>query len=404
MSEWNRAAGSQFVFTRQLQPSILQPPSKPKRSPFRPLAIATLAISSALIGGLIGSSALLFSYLNTSQPAPVVVNNAEAVNWVTGAAAAASPSVVTLSVIAQNGASGSGSGVILTDQGHILTNAHVVTLSGASNTASITVRTWSGEVLPARLIGTDATYDLAVIKIETVSNLKPIVFTDSLNLNVGESVVAIGAPLGLSSSVTQGIISALGRTIQVASSEVDEDGGLQFWTGNSNAAPISLQVIQTDAAINPGNSGGALVNASGELIGINVAIATAGGGVTGSIGVGFAIPSNTAFRIAQEIIDTGRATHGLLGALVSDNLQPNSRFSTGARVAEVVPGGAAEQAGMRAGDVVVEFAGQPINTASELTAAVRAEPAGAEIEVVVRRNGERIRLQVTLGDAEDLNA
>jgi putative serine protease PepD len=190
----------------------------------------------------------------------------------------------------------------------------------------------------------------------------------------------------------------------VASSEVDEDGGLQFWTGNSNAAPISLQVIQTDAAINPGNSGGALVNAKGELIGINVAIATAGGGVSGSIGVGFAIPSNTAFRIAQEIIDTGRATHGLLGALVSDNLQPNSRFSTGARVAEVVPGGAAEQAGMRAGDIVVEFAGQPINTASELTAAVRAEPAGAEIEVVVQRNGERIRLQVTLGDAEDLNA
>ena len=404
MSEWNRAAGSQFVFTRQLQPSILQPPIKPKRSTFRPLAIATLAISSALIGGLIGSSALLFSYLNTTQPAPVVVNNTEAVNWVTGAAAAASPSVVTLSVIAQNGASGSGSGVILTDQGHILTNAHVVTLSGASTTAAITVRTWSGEVLPARLIGTDATYDLAVIKIETISNLKPIVFTDSTSLNVGESVVAIGAPLGLSSSVTQGIISALGRTIQVASSEVDEDGGLQFWTGNSNAAPISLQVIQTDAAINPGNSGGALVNANGELIGINVAIATAGGGVTGSIGVGFAIPSNTAFRIAQEIIDTGRATHGLLGALVNDNLQPNSRFSTGARVVEVVPGGAAEQAGMRAGDVVVEFAGQPINTASELTAAVRAEPAGAEIEVVVQRNGERIRLQVILGDAEDLNA
>jgi len=402
MSEWNRSAGSQFAFGRQLQPSTLQATIRPKRS-IRPLAIAALAISSALIGGLIGSSALLFSYLNTSQPAPVVVNNTDAVNWVTGAAAAASPSVVTLSVIAQNGASGSGSGVILTEQGHILTNAHVVTLSGASNTAAITVRTWSGEVLTARLIGTDATYDLAVIKVETLSNLKPIVFTDSSNLNVGESVVAIGAPLGLASSVTQGIISALGRTIQVASSEVDEDGGLQFWTGNSNAAPISLQVIQTDAAINPGNSGGALVNASGELIGINVAIATAGGGVAGSIGVGFAIPSNTAFRIAQEIIDTGRATHGLLGAMVGDNLQQNSRFSTGALVAEVVTGGAAEQAGVRAGDVVVEFAGQPINTASELTAAVRAEPAGAEIEIAVLRNGERIRFMVTLGDAEDLN-
>lgn len=402
MSEWNRGAGSQFSFPSQSvsQGFVVQP--KPKRKVFRPLAIATLALSSALVGALIGSSALVFSFLNVAQPAPVIINNTESVNWVTAAAAKASPSVVTLSVNTDNGNSGSGSGVILTESGYILTNSHVVTLSGASLNANITVRTFSGEVLPARLIGTDVAYDLAVIKIETLTPLQPIVFADSAALNVGDSVVAIGAPLGLSSSVTQGIVSALGRTIQVASSEVDEDAGLQFWTGNSNAAPISLQVIQTDAAINPGNSGGALVNPGGELIGINVAIATAGGGVAGNIGVGFAIPANTAFRIAQEIIDTGKATHGLLGAMVGDNLEFNSRFSTGARVAEVTPGGAAELAGIRSGDIVVGFAGQVINTASELTAAVRAEPAGAAVEVVVLRGSERITFDVVLGDAEDL--
>ena len=166
-------------------------------------------------------------------------------------------------------------------------------------------------MLAAELVGFDSVYDLAVLKIEA-AGLKPIIFADSNTLNVGQNVVAIGAPLGLSSTVTQGIISALNRTIQVASSEVSDDPGLQFYTG-SGGNPISLQVIQTDAAINPGNSGGALVNNSGELIGINVAIATAGSGTSGSIGVGFAIPSNTSGRIANEIIETGVATHGLLG-------------------------------------------------------------------------------------------
>jgi putative serine protease PepD len=400
MSEFNRGVGSQFPFDYQL--ATPTPAAKPKRTMFRPLAIATLALSAALIGAVIGSSALLLSFVNISQPAPVIVNNSDSVNWVTAAAAKSSPSVVTLSVNANNGNAGSGSGVVLTASGYILTNSHVVTLSGASASANVTVRTFAGEVLGARVVGTDPIYDLAVIKVDPVSPMTPMVFADSNALNVGESVVAIGAPLGLSSSVTQGIVSALGRTIQVASSEVDEEGGLQFWTGTSNAPPISLQVIQTDAAINPGNSGGALVNPAGELIGINVAIATAGGGVSGSIGVGFAIPSNTAFRIAQEIIDTGRATHGLLGALVSDNTEPNSRFSTGALISEVTAGGAAVAAGLRGGDVVITFAGQAINTASELTAAVRAEPAGAEVKIEVLRGTQRLSFDVTLGDADDL--
>jgi putative serine protease PepD len=328
-----------------------------------------------------------------------VVNNTKSVNWVTGAAAEASPAVVTLSVQSNQG-SGSGSGVILSEDGYILTNAHVVTLGGLTEGASVSVRLWDGLVLPAELIGFDSVYDLAVIKVDS-QGLKTINFANSSELNVGENVVAIGAPLGLTSTVTEGIISALNRTIQVASSEVSEDAGLQFWTGNG-AAPISIQVIQTDAAINPGNSGGALVNEMGQLIGINVAIATAGNGESGSIGVGFAIPSNTAKRIADEIIELGYATHGLLGALVRDNTAENSSFSTGAFIEQVTSGGAAANAGMRSGDVVTSFAGQRVSGSADLTALVRAEAANAEVQVEAIRGTTKLTFDVTLGDAADL--
>ncbi|MDP4756051.1 MAG: trypsin-like peptidase domain-containing protein, partial [Aquiluna sp.] len=398
MNEWNRSGSSQFNFNTPYTPPVKAVEPK-KRKAFRPLAIAALAMSAALVGGIIGSSAFTLSYMNFAQPAPVVVNNSQSVNWVTGAAAEASPSVVTLSVSSTNG-SGSGSGVILTEDGYILTNAHVVTLGGMTENAIVTVRLWDGLVVPAELVGFDSVYDLAVIKVE-MEGLKTIKFADSSNINVGENVVAIGAPLGLTSTVTEGIVSALNRTIQVASSEVSEESGLQFWTG-TGAAPISIQVIQTDAAINPGNSGGALVNEFGELIGINVAIATAGNGEAGSIGVGFAIPSNTANRIASEIIELGYATHGLLGALVRDNTQENSSFSTGAYVEQVTDGGAAAAAGVRSGDVVVSFGGQRVNGSADLTALVRAEAAGASVEMEVLRGSTKISFDVTLGDASDL--
>lgn len=398
MSEWNRAGDSQFNFNTPYVAPITQP-VKPKRKPLRVLGIATIAMASALVGGIIGSTAFTLSYLAISQPAPVVVNNTEQVNWVTGAAANASPSVVTIGVESSNGA-GSGSGVALTQDGYVLTNAHVVTLGGLTQDAKITVQLYNGDVIPAELVGYDTVYDLAVVKVD-LTGMKPIDFANSDELNVGQDVVAIGAPLGLASTVTQGIISALNRTIQVASSEVNNNPGLQLWNG-SGSAPISLRVIQTDAAINPGNSGGALVNETGQLIGINVAIATAGNGETGSIGVGFAIPSNTAKRIAQEIIDTGSASHGLLGAMVRDNAADNSSFSTGAYVEEVTAGGAAEKAGIKSGDVVTGFGGKEVTSASDLTALVRAQPAGAEVEVVVDRSGTVLKFQVTLGDAADL--
>jgi putative serine protease PepD len=399
MSQWNRSGESQFNFNTPYVSPLLAPQKKPKRS-VRPLAIASLALVSAIVGGVVASTAFTLSYLSVAQPAPVVVNNTQSVNWVTGAAAAASPSVVTLSVISNSG-SGSGSGVILTEDGYILTNAHVVTLGGQTEDAFITARMSNGEVLAAELVGFDSVYDMAVVKVMS-SGLKPIVFADSQMLNVGQPVIAIGAPLGLSATVTQGIVSALNRTIQVASSAVAEDPGLEFWNG-TGSAPISLQVIQTDAAINPGNSGGALVNEAGELIGINVAIATAGNGASGSIGVGFSIPSNTASRIAQEIIATGFATHGLLGAMVRDSAQANSSFSTGALVEGVTSGGAAEAAGIRRGDILTKFNGQSVTSASDLTSMVRAQAAGAVVDVEVLRSGNPRSFQVTLGDASDLN-
>lgn len=397
MSEFNRSGDSQFVFSSPYTAPV-QPTPKPKRK-VGALGIAALAMSSALVGGIIGSSAFSLTFAGFSQPAPVVVNNVEQVNWVTGAASEAGPSVATLSVSGDS-SGGSGSGVVLTEDGYILTNAHVVTLGGQTDSANISVQLFDARVLPAELIGYDSVYDLAVIKVDA-TGLKPITFTDSADLNVGQNVVAIGAPLGLSSTVTQGIVSALNRTIQVASSEVTDRPGLQFWTGTGDS--ISIQVIQTDAAINPGNSGGALVDENGRLVGINVAIATAGGGEAGSIGVGFAIPSNTAFRIAQEIMDTGSATHGLLGAMVSNNTDGNGGFSTGAKVEQVTSGGAAEAAGIRAGDVVVEFAGDPVSSATDLTALVRAQPAGGEVKVKVLRGDQVLTFDVVLGDAADLN-
>jgi putative serine protease PepD len=195
----------------------------------------------------------------------------------------------------------------------------------------------------------------------------------------------------------------LNRTIQVASSESPDQSSLEFWSGNAGQ-PINLSVIQTDAAINPGNSGGALVNDQGELVGINVAIATAGSSAqSGNIGVGFAIPSNVAKRIADEIIETGEASHGLLGALVSDSLSSDdgAGFSIGVSVVEITPGGAADLAGILPGDVIIRINGRPVTSASELTAAVRQEPAGARVKVEALREGIKQNFDVTLQDANN---
>jgi putative serine protease PepD len=287
---------------------------------------------------------------------------------------------------------------VLTSDGYILTNAHVVTVGGTTANVELSVRTNEREVFPARIIGTDPTNDLAVIKIETTKPLIPMVFADSSKINVGDQVVAIGAPLGLEATVTTGIVSALNRTIQVASSENPDETGLEFWSGSS-LPPVSLGVIQTDAAINPGNSGGALVNTRGELIGINVAIArTSAAAEGGSIGVGFAIPSNIADRIAKDIIETGESTFGVLGVLIADAMSSDngSAFPVGAIIIEVTTGGAAEGIGLRPDDIVVKLNGKTISSASELTSAVRQQKAGTEVKIEILRDGERLTFDVVL--------
>ncbi|MEY2677136.1 MAG: hypothetical protein RL510_1156 [Actinomycetota bacterium] len=381
----------QFMFNYQPPAAPVAP--KKKRS-WAPVSIAILA------GVLAGSgTAAGLSVLGSSQT--VVINNVESVNWVTGVAAKGLPSVVTVSVGSSN-SGGSGSGVVLSKDGYILTNSHVVTLDGETSDVSIQVKTNDGKVFNAKIVGLDPTNDLAVIK--ATGTFTPVEFADSDKVNVGDSVVAIGAPLGLEETVTTGIISALNRTIQVASSEVP-DGSLQLWTGQG-AAPVNLRVLQTDAAINPGNSGGALLNSKGQLIGINVAIATAGssaaGGQSGSIGVGFSIPSNVAKRISAELIEKGSASHALLGALVSDaGAEKAGAFSQGAKIEQLTPGGAAMKAGFKVGDVIIEFNGETIASASELTAAVRLEPANSKARVVYIRDGQTLSMTVTLGDAAD---
>jgi putative serine protease PepD len=355
-------------------------------------------------------------------PRNVVVNDTESVNQITAVAAKAAPSVVTISVSNGN-AAGTGSGVILSDDGYVLTNTHVVTLDGAVAEPTIQVQSNDGSLYSAEIIGTDPISDLAVIKLADASGLEPIEWADSSKLNVGDTTIAIGAPLGLSGTVTNGIVSALNRSITVASSEApttpDEtqpnqgDNGqspFDFWNFDipgqgtpsqpQASSSISLSVVQTDAAINPGNSGGALLNSKGELIGVNVAIANAGSGgsTAGSIGVGFALPSNLAKRVSSEIIDNGRATHGLLGATVSNAASTDNSTTVGAVIGETTSGGAADAAGLRQGDVITKFNGVPITDANDLTAQVRALPAGGKADVTYMRDGDLKTVTVTVGE------
>jgi len=394
--------------------------------------VAALAIA-AIVGGASGAGiyALVDSGRGSTIPSSqsqgantVVVNNTDSVNEITAVAAKATPSVVTISVSGgQDG--GTGSGVILSEDGYVLTNTHVVTLDGAVGDAAIQVKGSDGTLSAATLVGTDPISDLAVIKMTDAQGLSPIAWADSAKLNVGDTAIAIGAPLGLSGTVTNGIVSALNRSITVASSAApatpdqvapNEGSPFDFWNfpnqdgtqpqqeqpQTQQKGSISLPVIQTDAAINPGNSGGALLNGKGELIGINVAIANAGGSnssaAAGNIGVGFSIPSNFAERISNEIIANGKATHGLLGASVTSAATDTTSTTVGALISEVSPGGAAEKAGLRKGDIVTNFAGVPITDANDLTAQVRVLPAGGTADLTYVRGGQSTTVSVTVGE------
>ena len=352
-------------------------------------------VAGALIGG--GAGAGVAGLLDdSSAPASssvpaqnVTIKNPETATTATAAAAKAAPSVVTI-YVSSGSNSGSGSGVVLTDDGYVLTNNHVVALEGAGN-GTVQVRTADGTLYDATVVGTDPASDLAVVELDGARDLTPATFANSDKVQVGDVAVAIGAPLGLSNTVTDGIISATGRAVA---------------TGSTQNDATVIDALQTDAAINPGNSGGALVNGAGQVIGINTAIATVASGAPGSqsqggnIGVGFAIPSNAAQRIAKELIADGSASRAYLGVSARTAADDqNSGVGTGAEVVSVEPGSAAADAGLRAGDVVTAVGDRPVTTSTELTAAVRSEAPGDTVTLSVRRGNDTRTVDVTLGSA-----
>ncbi|MGA1446090.1 MAG: S1C family serine protease [Pontimonas sp.] len=376
----------------------------------RARTLGVFVTAALLVGGLLGGTAGgAFAIWNLSSrglvspgiqaPQTITVNAPADASEITAVAATAMPSVVTIEVAGAQGA-GSGSGVIISSDGHVMTNAHVV--SSGSQEPAVRVTTSDGRLLGAEVVGRDILSDIAVLKLEGDGPFPVMSIGDSDELNVGDETIAIGAPLGLPGTVTSGIVSAINRSITVGASSApgEEDGQFDFDLpgGVSIGQTISLPVIQTDASINPGNSGGALLNTSGELIGVNVAIASTGGQGSGSIGLGFAIPSNFALRVANELIQSGTASHGLLGALVTDASSVASATVTGAYIDSVTPGGAADRAGIRAGDVVTRFNGLPVTNRIDLTAQVRVLPGGSEATLTYVRAGNSYTVEVTLGD------
>jgi len=290
------------------------------------------------------------------------------------------PSVV--SIEAQSGRGGStGSGFIIDSRGYILTNNHVIASSAMSG-GDIRVRLSDGFSYDAKVIGRDSSYDLAVIKI-VAPNLKALQFGDSDEVAVGDSVIAIGSPLGLSGTVTLGIISAKDRAVTA---------------GGDDAESAFINALQTDAAINPGNSGGPLVNSTGAVIGVNSAIASLGtsfSGQSGSIGLGFAIPINQARKTADQLIKTGKATYPVMGISVDMNYSGDGAMIAKTGVA-IVPGGAAAKAGLKSGDIITEIDGRAITSSDELIVAIRSHNVGEKIEVTYKRNGVSKTVTLTL--------
>jgi putative serine protease PepD len=289
------------------------------------------------------------------------------------------PSVVSIDVRAQTGR-GEGSGVVLTQDGLIITNSHVIAMATAGG--QIEVRFNDGSRAPATVIGTDPATDIAVIRADTDRPLTPIALGTSANLEEGQAVAAVGSPLGLSGTVTTGIVSALDRPVRAGGAQSDQN--------------TVIDAIQTDAAVNPGNSGGALVNMNGELVGINSAIASLGSGNSGSIGLGFAIPVDQARRIADQLIKQGFATRAVLGVSVSD--QPDIE---GALVRSTEVGGPAEQAGIEEGAVITKVGDRLIEGGDALVAAIRSQAPGETISVTyAARVGEQpTTVDVVLGEA-----
>jgi putative serine protease PepD len=293
------------------------------------------------------------------------------------------PSVVQINVKGKDDA-GSGTGIIISSDGEIITNNHVVEVAGDSGSISVSFN--DGSSAPARILGTDPLTDTAVIQAEGVDGLTPATIGKSSDLQVGEGVVAIGSPFGLESTVTSGIVSALDRPVDVGT-----DG-----EGNSTTYPA----VQTDAAINPGNSGGPLVDLNGHLVGINSSIRTSSSSASdqgGSIGLGFAIPIDEVMPIVEQMIDGETPTHARLGISVSDIADgPGAEVTEGAEIQEVTSGSTADSAGLRQGDVITKVDDTLITGADSLVATIRSYRPGDEVTVTFERDGDEQTAQLEL--------
>lgn len=364
--------------------------------------LSFLLVLLVSVGAGFGGSALynyLFPPVTSSNPSGnITINNPDSVSVVTAVAAKALPAVVTLQVSTET-SGGTGSGVIISEDGYVLTNNHVVSLD--SGTSTIIIKDHEGTLYPADIIATDPLVDLAVVKIDAPGKVFTVAeFADSEALNVGDFAVVIGSPLGYEGSVTYGVLSALNRSISLdpvtmEEAEEDEESGVII----SNA--LSIPVIQTDAAINRGNSGGALLDAQGRLIGINVAIVTSGGASnTGNIGLGFAIPGNLAQRVANELITNGKASHGRIGAVVrTADLSDSIPAVAGAVIMSRDEDSPAALAGLQVGDIIISVGAKRVDSSTDLAAQVRYYPADVEVELGYVRDGTFGTVTVVLGES-----
>ena len=367
---------------------------KPERKSRGLLATVGAALAVALVAGgtagyVAGRSGDDGSLLDPSASLGTGTSQtiSRAPDSVAGIAARVLQSVVNISVESPSG-SGTGSGVVIRSDGYVITNNHVVDAAAGGGRVTVSFNGAESIEVPATIVGRDPDTDLAVIKVQTTKKLVAATLGQSRALVVGDPVIAIGSPLGLAGTVTTGIVSALNRTVNVPG----ETGG---------RTPL-FNAIQTDAAINPGNSGGALVDAKGQVIGINSAIATLGGSgfsgeSGGSIGVGFAIPIDEARSVAEELIRTGKATHPAIGvqALTSSG---DSGGRAGALVRAVVAGGPAQAAGLRAGDVITAVGDTEVSSVDALIIAIREHKVGDSVTLTFYRGGSKQQLKVTLQD------
>ncbi|MEU5080495.1 trypsin-like peptidase domain-containing protein [Streptomyces eurythermus] len=345
-----------------------------------------VAVVSGGTGGVVGAYVERERLDGVRLPQP-----GSAPDSMAGIAARALPSVVTLHVRGDDEA-GTGTGFVLDAQGHILTNNHVVEPAGPDGEISVTFG--SGDTAKAEVVGRDAGYDLAVVRVRGVHGLTPLPLGDSDDVQVGDPVVAIGAPFDLAGTVTSGIISAKERPI-TAGGEKSDGSDLSY-----------VDALQTDAPINPGNSGGPLLDSHARVIGINSAIRSAGGGTgadggqSGSIGLGFAIPVNQAKRVAEELIDHGHATHPVIGVTLDmgytgDGARIGDKGANGGPA--VTRGGPGDRAGLRAGDVITEADGARVRTGRELIVKIRAHRPGDRLRLTVERDGTEREVSLVLG-------